>query len=169
VTEPLDLKTELQILLRDAHMIKSALYLDTELAGSRTVTRQIGSLNALTEKMLDLYERVVGEVAPAPNQISKPALSPVPTKLDSDPQHVPMNFFKGKAVPQKSGGAPKGPRDSSAKPRKRGRPKKSQEDKVQDKIKDLKKPVGRPKKRGPNKTTRKVKGGRKGHCPPPNS
>ena len=156
LTDPeLDLPKELLEIMRDVHLIKSALYLDTTLASSRTVTRQLGSLNEVTEAMVKLYGRITGEEPPAP---------PKPM-VESD--KAPRSFIKGQVVesrPIYPGPARRQGPKPKPKPRPVGRPPKTKQQRLEDELDKLN---CRPSPKRKKNKTNKVKGARKGHQPPP--
>jgi hypothetical protein len=143
-------KTVLE-LMRDVHVIKSALYLDTSVVGNLNITRQIARLNELTEKLIELYKQTSGAEPPTPASILKPV---APGTL--------RNFDSRKIKRERAASS----NTSSDKPS----PQKKKEEKVANKLKSLNKQA-RKKQQKRYAKTKKVRQARKGNTssPPPSA
>lgn len=148
MTTPLDLNNALLEIMRDVHVIKSALYLDTTVVGNLNVTRQIGRLNELTEKLLGLYEKTTGSSPPPPAAALKPVAPGTLRNFDSRKLRKPKPEVEEKPVPAKRGRKPR---------------QKTPSEKIADKLKELDKQAKKKQQKKRYAKTRKVRGARKGN------
>lgn len=151
MTEPPDLNNTLLEIMRDVHVIKSALYLDTSVVGNLNITRQIGRLNDLTEKLLSLYQQTTGAPPPSPASALKTVAPGTLRNFDS------RKLKRTSKANSSESQEPKPPAKRGRKPRK-----KTSEEKIADKLQELNKQA-RKKQRKNYAKTRKVRGAKKGN------
>lgn len=138
-------------LMRDVHVIKSALYLDTSIVGNLNVTRQIARLNELTEKLIELYKVTSGVEPPTPSSVLKPVAPGTLKNFDSRKVKKAQEAARARAA--------KTPADPD-----KVSEKKKKEERIANKLKDLNKQARRKQQRRYDKT-KKVRGARKGNPP----